>query len=262
MNHSIFGKRLFPVWLSAIIILTSCGTAQRFRQNRYESRESDRESFVEKKDGTVIEAQDARLRTPLFRKSNIELDGETKIPTKEIEAYQDNEAYYRRVEGQFAPRIKKGLINMYMTTETHREMNMGAGSQFGPPSRTRTVVIYHLQKGNGAGTERFSSDVVRSYVQDYAPAMEFMNVYDENRRKSRTWSYINTAVTLGGLALLMTKGIDSKNNEVTTAGYVGTGLFVGGIVSGFVNKFGKTRNRKNLELAIDTYNGQVIKKKR
>lgn len=255
------GSRPVLLLLSGCFFLFSCGSVQHFQQDAYASRDADRKSFVQTKEGRIIEADEARLRTPLFKMSSIELDRNTRIPVNEIEAYQDNTAYYRRIEGRFAPRIKKGPINMYRSTEAYTETNMASGPQFGM-TRTRYRPVYHLQKGDNAGTVRFGPDVIRGYVQDYAPAMEFMHLYDENRRKSKTWSYINTAVTLGGLGLLLAKGIDSKNEEVTTAGYAGAGLFVGGIVSGFVNKFRKARNYKNLELAIDGYNSQVNFKKR
>lgn len=241
--------------------LYSCGSVQRFRQDVYAARDTEKKSFVEKRDGTVIEADEAMLRTPLFGKSSIELDRNTKIPTKEIDAYQNNSGYYRRVEGMFAPRIKKGLINMYITTETYQEYSASGAPGGMGRWRAHTRTVYHMQKGDASAVVRFTPNVTRNYVQEYAPAMEFINVYDANRRKGRIWSYINTAATLGGLALLMTKGINSKD-EVTTAGYAGTGLFFGGLVNGVVNKFRKARNYKNLELAIDTYNGQVLKKKR
>jgi len=247
------------LFFASTVFFASCGSVQHFHQDMYVSRDADKKSFVEKKDGTVIEADEARLRMPLFRKAVVELDQNTKIPVKEIEAYQNSEAYYRKIQGQFAPRIKKGLINMYLTQQTYQEWD--AGPMGTNRMHTRTQIVYYLQKGDSAATEKFSPNVTRNYVQGYAPAMEFINVYDENKKKYKVWSYINTAATFGGLALLAAKGID-KNDNVTTAGYVGKGLFFGGLINGFVNKIHKARNYKNLELAIDTYNGQVIKKNR
>lgn len=260
-QKSTLGIFSFVIIVSSVFLF-SCGTMQRFHQDTLAARDTSNKSFVVKNDGTVIKADEARLRMPLFGKSTVILDGDQKIPAKEIIAYQNNTAYYRKVDGQFAPRIKKGLINMYLTEQTYQEYD---ATPMGPGStgrwRTRTRIVYYLQKGDNAATETFSPGVTRKYVQDYAPAMEFMNVYDANKQKYKIWSYINTAATLGGLALLVTKGIDN-NDKLTTVGYVGTGLFFGGLVNGFVNKFHKAHNYKNLEIAIDTYNGQVIKKKR
>lgn len=249
---------LFLLILS--IFLVSCSSTMRLNGNILASRDASKKSFVEKKDGTIIEANQAVLRAPLFKKSTIELDNNVKIPTKEIEAFQDNEGYYRRVEGSFAPRIKKGLINMYRSTETYQEFNSNMGQGNAGSWRTRTRVIYHLQKGDSASVVRFTPAVTKQYVQDYAPAMEFINVYEVNRKKSKTWALINTTATIGGLVLLGTAGV--KNDNVTTAGYAGVGLFLGGLANGFVNKIRKAKNYKNLELAIDEYNGQVVKTKR
>lgn len=258
----IFTQRaLNSLLLLSSFFLFSCASVTRFSHDTYAARDAERKSFVQKTDGTVIEADEARLRMPLFGKSTITLDGDLKIPTKEITAYQNSTAYYRKIESQFAPRIKKGPINMYSTTRTSTEFEPAMGPGGMSHTRTRTVIIYHLQKGDSAATERYSPKVTRRYVQDYAPAMEFINAYDANKKKYRIWSYVNTAATLGGLVLMSSKGLD-KNDNVTTAAYVSAGLFFGGLVNGFVNKIHKARNYKNIEIAIDTYNGQVIKKKR
>jgi hypothetical protein len=125
---------------------------------------------------------------------------------KEIVAYQNNSAYYRRIDGQFGPRIKRGLINMYQTTETYQEYDAN-GMRLGSTNRayrTRTRTLYHLQKGDSAEVERFTPATTRNYVQNYAPAMEFINVYDANRRKARIMSVVNTT----GKLLLENAGIE------------------------------------------------------
>lgn len=242
-------------------LFVSCAGVQKFREDTALARDKDKNSFVEKKDGTIIEAKDAVLRTPLFSKPVIELDGNTKIPTKEIEAYQNRDAYFRRVDGQFAPRIKKGLINMYVTTETYQEFTKSDVPSMKDRWRTRTHKVFHLQKGDSAAVVRFTPAVTESYVQDSPAAMDFIGVYEQNKKKYKTWSYINTAATFGGLALILASG-NSSNNSIGATGYAGVGLFLGGFVNGFVNKIHKGKNYKNLELAIDAYNAPVTKKKK
>jgi hypothetical protein len=226
-TKTLFMNKRFPFGSSSLLIalsvvLFSCSSVQRFQQDTYNARNPDRKNFLEKKDGTVIEADEAVLRTPLFGKSTIELDRNTKVPVKEIVAYQNNSAYYRRIDGQFGPRIKRGLINMYQTTETYQSYNAGPTAGTMGRWRTQTRIMYHLQKGDSAVVERFTPAVTRNFVQDYAPAMEFINVYDANRRSARIWSVVNTTAVLGGILLVMSNGI--KDEKLTGAGYAGVGL--------------------------------------
>jgi hypothetical protein len=90
--------------------------------------------------------------------------------------------------------------------------------------------------------------------------MEYINVYEQTQKKARMWSWINTTAVIGGI-FLATQGVDN-NNQVTPVGYASVGMFLGGFINGFVNKVRKGRNGKNLELAIDAYNYQTVKKKR
>jgi hypothetical protein len=149
---------------------------------------------------------------------------------------------------------------MYQTTETYRSYNAGPTAGTMGRWRTQTRIMYHLQKGDSAVVERFTPAVTRNFVQDYAPAMEFINVYDANRHSARIWSVVNTTAVLGGILLVMSNGI--KDEKLTGAGYAGVGLTLGGIANGFINKIRKGQNYKNLELAIDAYNAQVVRKKR
>lgn len=248
---------------SLSIFLVSCAGMKRMQEDVSNSREKDKKAFVEKKDGQIIEGDEMKLRSPLFGKSTIEIDGSgEKIPVREIAAYQNNYAYYHTTPSGFAPRFKKGLISMYVGTATYTEyqapstMNGGFGG-----TRTRTRYVYYVQKGENGAVEAFSPKIVESYVSDYAPAMEFMNEFNQTQKKASRWSIINTTAVVGGLLLAGAAGLD-KNNNATAVGYGGLGLFLGGIVNGFVNKVRKGKNYKNLELAIDAYNGQVTKKKR
>lgn len=247
---------------SLSIFLVSCAGMKRMQEDISNSKDKDRKAFVEKKDGQVIEASEARLRSPLFGKSTIELDGAEKIPLKEVAAYQNGYAYYHMTPSGFAPRFKKGLINMYVGAESYMEYEAPSMSNSGfGGTKSRTRYVYYIQKGKTGTIESFRPGVVESYVSDYAPAMDFMNDYNQTQKKVSRWSIINTTATLGGLILAGAAGVD-KNNNATAAGYAGVGLFLGGLVNGFVNKVRKGKNYKNLELAIDAYNGQVTKKKR
>lgn len=80
---------------------------RKFQEDTSMARDKDKKAFVETVDGTITEANEAVVRTPFLGKSTIELDKNTKIPVKEVVAYQNSNAYYRKVQGQFAPRIKK-----------------------------------------------------------------------------------------------------------------------------------------------------------
>jgi hypothetical protein len=252
---------LFLVLISSTLF--SCAGMRKFQEDTSMARDRDKKAFVETADGTITEANEAVVRTPFLGKSTIELDKNTKIPVKEVVAYQNDKAYYRKIQGQFAPRIKKGLINMYMTTESYTEYQ---GPTMGNPGgfKTRHRTIYYLQKGGDqASTNRFTPQLTKEYVQDYAPAMEFINVYDNNARKARIWSIVNTAAVAGGALLMITSGTSSQaESSVSAAGYAGAGLFFGGLVSGVVNKIRKGKNVRNLELAIDEYNAQTRKRNR
>jgi hypothetical protein len=261
-SKPLFGSfsSLFLVLISSTLF--SCVGTRKFQEDTYMARDKDKKAFVETVDGTITEANEPVVRTPFLGKSTIELDKNTKIPVKEVAAYQNNKAYYRKIQGQFAPRIKKGLINMYMTTESYTEYQaptMGNNGGF----KTRHRTIYYLQKGGDqTAMNRFTPQLTREYVQDYAPAMEFMNVYDNTARKAKIWSIVNTAAVAGGVLLMLTGGTNNEDGtKVNAAAYTGAGLFFGGLVSGVVNKVRKGRNTKNLELAIDEYNFQTRKRK-
>lgn len=238
------------------LFFSSCVSVSKFSNDTYAARDKDRKSFVQTKDGVITEAADVRLRSPLIGKSTIQLDNDIKIPVKDVLAYQNNTAYYRSINGQFAPRISKGLINMYMTTQTYTEFATSPTGRGG--TRTRVRYDYWLQKGDKADVVSFSPEVTEGYVSDYAPAMEYINAFYETRKKVKRWSLINTTAVLGGL-FLATQGVN--NNKLNTAGYASMPLFFGGFVNGFVNKIRKGKNYRNLQLAVNEYNYQVKRKK-
>ncbi len=242
--------------LSVCTFFVSCVSVSRFSNDTYAARDKEHKAFVQTKDGTITEADEVKLRSPLFGKSTIQLDGDVKIPVKEVQAYQNNTAYYQNINGQFAPRITKGLINMYMTQQTYTEF--GTSPTGRSSTRTRTRYYYWLQKGDNADVISFSPDATENYVSNYAPAMEHMNTFRQTEAKVKRWSLINTAAVIGGLALA-TQGV--KNNSLNAAGVAGVSMSLGGLVNGFVNKIRKGKNYRNLQLAIDEYNMQAKRKR-
>lgn len=251
--------------LSLLLLSTfflSCAGLKTFRDDSYMSRDTARKSFVQTTDGTITEADEAVVRSPFFKKSFIELDKSTRIPTSDVIAYQNSQAYYRNIGGQFAPRIKKGLINLYRTNEMYQDYSPSPnsiGGMSGTGWKTRTRIVYYLQKGDSANVRRFSPAATKLYVQDYAPAMQFINVFETTERKVKMWSWINTGVVVGSL-FLASQGV--KGDKATAPAYAGVGLLFGGIVNGVVNRIRKAKNYANQELAIDEYNRQRVKKKK
>ena len=242
-------------------VMSSCGVAK-FKEATYAAREKNKKAFVEKENGEIIEASDAKVRSPLFGKATIELNGE-KIPLKEVIAYQDQSAYYRRINGQFAPRIKKGLINMFSVAVNYTEWEQPGRANGGMGGmRNRTKIIYYLQKGDAAPAFRFTPDLTRDYVKDYAPAMEYINLYDQTQKKVKMWSWINTGAVLAGGIIAATAGGNSGGTVREGQLFTGVGLVTAGLINGFVNKARRAKNVKNLEIAIDTYNYQIVKKTR
>lgn len=248
------------IWVTAIIpFLISCAGMRKMQEDVSNSREKEPKVFVEKTDGQLIEANEARLRSPLFGKSSIELDGNVKIPLTEVAAYQNNYAYYHTTPNGFAPRIKKGLVNMYVATYSY--MSYETGSHGSMHTRNNVRYVYYLQKGRFGRIEDFTPDRVEAYVSDYAPAMDFVNDYKQTQHKVKTWSIINTTAVFGGLIMAGTLGA-GHSSVSKAAGYGGLGLFLGGLVNGFVNKVRRGKNSAKLELALDSYNSQVLRKKK
>ncbi len=240
--------------------LISCVSTRGFHGETATARDRDRKAFVQTKDGTVTEANETVVRTPLFKQPFIELDKSVKIPTKDVVAYQNSQAYYRRIDLQFAPRIKKGLINMYKTVDIYQDYSgPSAGSGRGGGRSTKTRIVYHLQKGDDAAVERFSPAVAQTYVQDYAPSKELMETYAAKQKGIKVWSVVNTAAVVGGFLMM---GQGTQRDAFTPVAYAGVGLFVGGLVNGVVNKVRKRKNFSNIELAIDEYNRQLLKNRK
>lgn len=249
-------KYLAVVFL--LVFLYSCSINRRFSENVIASKDKERGNFIETVEGEIIEGEDLNIRYPFFKKPFVEINSEV-VKLKDVLVIQNNYGYYRKINGQLAPRVKKGLLNMYMTTETYQEFQTSSVPGSTGRWRTRTRYVYWIQKGDKNGVELFSAAVLRKYVSDYRPALDYMDEYDRKMKTVRTWSWINTAAVVGGLVLAGSSGID-ENDDVTVAGYAGLGLFVGGLANGVVNKIKRVKTHKNLELAFDEYNRQVRKK--
>lgn len=239
-------------------LLFSCQAARRLQGDVYAARDKDHKAFVKKYDGEIIESSAARLRSPLFRKSTIELDNNISVPVKEVQAYQDDRAFYFKSDMGFIPRVKKGLINMYQGERTYSSYDAGSPTTGGGGWHQNTVIIYYLQKGDSGPLEILRPQLVENYVQSYAPAMEYIDLYKQNKKKAAIWSIVNTTAVFGGL-LLTSQGF--KHGKVDAVGGVSIALFGGGLINGFVNKFRKAHNYNNLGLAIDEYNMQTTRKR-
>jgi len=247
--------------LTLILLFASCTTVHHVREDVRKSRDEQKGNFIQTQDGTVIQGEELKVRYPFLKKAYVQINQQEKVNLREVEVMQNDEGYYRKINGQLAPRIQKGWINTFRTYETRTTYTTSPNGM--GRTRTYTVAVYYLQKTDSGIVRRKSPDVVEEMVADYQPALDFMDQYNETRRKARTWNWINTAAVFGGV-FLMSTGINSYEGNTTMKpqGYAGAGLFVGGLVNGVVNKIRKANNYKNIDLAIDEYNAQVNRKKR
>lgn len=247
--------------VSVICLLCSCKSMRQMQEDIYNSRDKDHKSFVLKNDGEIVETNETRLRTPLFGKAAIELDNDVRIPLKEVRAYQNSSAFMMTTPYGFAPRIKKGLINVYLAQTQYSTYDAPTGPNgTGGGWHNHVRYIYYLQKGDEGGLREMTPSLVQDYVRDYAPSMEYIDIYLNTKKKVKMWSIINTAAVFGG-AVLAASG-SGNNGKASSVSYAGGALFLGGLVNGFVNKVRKVKNARNLEHAIDEYNLQITRKKR
>jgi hypothetical protein len=259
--------------LLAGILLSSCGGMRQLQEDLRNSREPGKDKFIVTSDNTEIESKKLTFKSPLFKAQKVVLDNGTEVKVKDIIAYQDDNAFYLRLHQNpygFAHRMKRGPINMYRAISSETYYDPGGGprvynspgtsmggrngswSSSGSMSR-RTVYHYFLEKNNGRTLLDFTPANVETMVSDYQPAMDFINQYKETRKKAKRWSLINTAAVLGG-AVLMATSVSSSSDKIKPHGYVGFGLFIGGLVNGIFNKLRKIKNVNNLVLAVDEYN--------
>ena len=258
--------RLLCCSLIGIVLLTSCGGQRRLQADIRNSRDKDRGNFIQTKDGEILEGESLKVKYPFFKKAYVEINKSEQVKLRDVEVLQNEEGYYRKINGQLAPRIKKGGINTYLTFKTVTEYEAPSTSNGNMARhRTRVVEIYYLQKTDSGVVKQMTPAVVNEFVSDYQPAKDFMDEYYRTQRKVRTWGWINTAAVVGGAVLMVTSGGDGGDDgqdELEPQAYVGFGLFMGGLINGVVNKFRKGRNFRNLELAIDEYNRGYNKKRK
>lgn len=258
------------VLVLAGVLLSSCTGMRQLREDLKNSREPDKDKFVVT-NGTEIESKKLTFKSPLFKAQKVVLDDGTEVKIRDVEAYQDDNAYYLRLNQYpygFAHRMKRGAINMYLAVSSETVYDPGAGARiYNSGSRTwsstggytrRTRYHYFLEKDNSKRLLQFTPDNVENMVRGYTPAMEFMDIYKNNKKKYKTWSLVNTGAVLAGLVMMLTS---VEGDKVKPHGYAGVGLFLGGLISGFVNKINKVKNVTNLSLAVDEYNTGSRKKK-
>jgi hypothetical protein len=243
------------------MLFTSCMGVRKLQEDVHRSRDDQRGNFIQTKDGTVVEGEELKVKYPFLKKAYVQINQQEKVNLREVEVMQNDAGYYRKINGALAPRIKKGGINTYLTYETRTTYSTGANGR--GRTSTTTVPVYWVQKSDSGQVLRMTPAVVEEMVSDYQPAMDFMDQYNQTRKGTTTWNYINTAAVLGGIALMATsvKINDTESYIKSTNATAGLGLFFGGIISGVVNKFRKADNYKNLELAIDEYNAQRTRRR-
>ena len=175
------------------------------------------------------------------------------IKGKEITSFQIDKNYYenlnskKKSSNQFAKRIYKGPVNLYV----HTDISTSTSSK-GKVSST-TILNYYLQNPNiknGEFTKVLNSNKVDNmmlYVKDYKPSLSILNKYNEVRLKSRKTKLILAGSIFFSSALLL-----ATNNETLSA--IGAGeLFAGVFFLPTYCFFHKIKNKKLPYLALQKY---------
>ena len=171
------------------ILIAGCGIVRRVpvpASSSSPASEPGKGDFIELTNGDIVEGNisDANLSTykSLFKGGTILLNG-TKYNFKEVVAYQHGNEYFRKNEYRvFSQRIVRGAISVYRSHQTSTDKN-GFGHDAG--------FEYHLQKNNGPMVY-FEKKELRKLVQDYPPAVEWLDKYellDKNARKSSDYYF-------------------------------------------------------------------------
>lgn len=249
--------RQHSLWISSSLILlmfSSCIQMHSIQGDMRQARDKEKGNFVQTKDGAILTGDEIKRRFPLFKRQYVEMDNGARVQMRDVEILQDDRAYYRRVNSELIPRIDKGNINTYLTFRTTQSYNgpSGMGGSPGGSWNTQSRPVYFIQKSDSGAIMLMEPKRLNEMVADYQPALDFMNEYFETKHKARIWSVVNTAAFLGGIALAATS--IREDGSIKPIGFVGVGLTLGGLGNGFVNKFRKARNGRNMELAIDEYN--------
>lgn len=240
----------------ASLFLFSCVSLPKYGNNIRGSRDTARNFFIVMKDSTVHEVGKLVFHRPLFRRWTVDISDTERVYFRDVAAYQNKRGYFHRVgAGEFAPRIKKGPVNLYRSIEMVQELVTGTG--WAGMLNMRLRFRYYLQKGDYGAVKPFKAKLLKEYVQDYPPALNHIKAYERKKRNIRHWSLANTGAVLGGMTVSVMGLATVESRAANVKGYIGFGLLTGGVVSGLVNKVRKLRVHKPLEHALDTYNSQV-----
>ncbi len=247
--------------MMAILFFSSCNKHyKQFTRTFGGGKEDNAQNFVVTREGKKVESEEVKEKAPLFSKSVLKLDDGSKIPVRNVVAYQNNEGYYARLndKGGLLKRVHKGKIDYYekiVTTYEQPQYRSFNGSQgISSPGRTRSSTYYYLKKGvNGDPVLLKPSNGSRIYdlVADYAPSAELMDKFVSKRRQLRVISYVNWAAFTGGFVLAVTTKGSNPGRE-NLAG----GLMLGGMLSGIVNLTRKAKNNNRMLDALTEYNLQ------
>jgi hypothetical protein len=250
--------RNFLLILVLPVLLNSCYTWKQFERDMGSdtagSKEKGEKYFIETKNGQTYEVAPSAFKSSGWQNKDVQTADKNEVSSGEIVAYQDENAYYRKVNGGFIPRIISGKINVYKTYQSYVYQTttpLGGGSSR-ISTRRAYRPLYIIQKGNGK-TEEVSGDGVRDMVSDDAASMEIMKEYYRVEKSVKLWKIINTSAAVGGGVLAAAAGTDA-NDEVTAVGFGSVALFAAGITSGIFNRNRKAKNAIKLFDAIREYN--------
>ena len=213
-------------------------------------------TFVMKRDSTLIPYDGLKTKSPLFGKAKFILDKELTILAKDVLAYQTEDAYYTNIPlTSWSPRINLAAISKYrgIAYENRTTTTTSATGNTSTSSSARPVITYFIQKQNGS-IMRYTHKNLYSMIQDNESSLAIMDDFYVVKKKYSKIGTINNLVCLSGFILA---SIGSKPNSSNAVGGVGTGMILGSIVSGFINRPKKRRNNKKIELTYEDYNNSM-----
>src|SRR5205085_5476991 len=129
----------------AIVLFSSCTGVRKLQEDIYNSRDKERGNFIQTKDGNIMEGENLNVRYPFFKKAYVQINQQDKVRLRDIEVMQNDNGYYRNIEGYLAPRIKKGGINTFLTYRTSTTYSAPTAGNMSGWSTT-TVPVYYVQK--------------------------------------------------------------------------------------------------------------------
>jgi hypothetical protein len=251
-------KKNWFLGLALIVFFSSCNRHYSRFAGSFNRQKEAGQNFVVTRDGNKINSDEVKERSPLFSKSILKLDDGTKIPVKEVVAYQNGEGYFARLNntGGLLKRVHKGSLDIYQkisvtyNAPTYSTNSIGMGRWSGGGSTTK--VAYYLKKGvNGEAVLMHGSNGRKIFdlVSDHTPSAELMERFNKKRKQLTTISYINWAGAAGGLVMIF--AARGPGSGTATAG---GGLLFGSMISGLVNMIRKGNNYNRMFEAIAEYN--------